>query len=127
LVNNAAIAESGPITEIPMDLLRRMFETNFFAPLKLTQKFVRKFVDEGRRGKIVFTSSIGGVISIPYGGPYAATKHSLEAIAGSMHAELAPFIPKETGLFRNVVPQAAEDLVKRLRHDTWVSTITLPT
>src|SRR4026209_2800300 len=26
LVNNAAIAESGPITEIPMELLRRMFE-----------------------------------------------------------------------------------------------------
>jgi short-subunit dehydrogenase len=193
LVNNAAIAESGPITEIPMDLLRRMFETNFFAPLELTQRFVRKFVDEGRGGKIVFISSIGGLISIPYGGPYAATKHSLEAIAGSMHAELAPFgiqvqvinpggyltgfneteaessshwmddrknyvkradvqgffdrilgeepnrmdpqlmanamvdiIPKNTGLFRNVVPQAAEDLVKRLQRDSWVSTITLP-
>src|SRR3984893_1425005 len=91
LVNNAAIAESGPITEIPMELLRRMFEGNFFAPLPLTQGFVRKFIDEGRRGKIVFTSSIGGLISIPYGGPYAATKQALEAIAGSMQAELAPF------------------------------------
>ena len=65
LVNNAAIAESGPITEIPMELLRRMFEGNFFAPLELTQRFVRKFIDEGRPGKIVFTSSIGGLISIP--------------------------------------------------------------
>ena len=91
LVNNAAIAESGPITEIPMELLRRMFEGNFFSQLELTQRFVRKFVDEGRPGKIVFTSSIGGLISIPYGGPYAATKHALEAIAGSMQAELAPF------------------------------------
>ena len=192
LVNNAAIAESGPIAEIPIDLLRRMFETNFFAPLELTQKFARKLVDEGRRGKVVFTSSIGGLISIPFGGPYAATKHALEAIAGSMHAELAPFgiqvqvinpggyltgfneteaesashwmddrknyvkradvqgffdrilgdeqnrmdpqlmadamveiIPSDTGLFRNVVPQAAEDMVKNLQRDTWASTITL--
>jgi NAD(P)-dependent dehydrogenase (short-subunit alcohol dehydrogenase family) len=91
LVNNAAIAESGPITEIPMELLRRMFETNFFAQLELTQKFVRKLIDEGRPGKVIFTSSIGGLISIPFGGPYAATKHALEAIAGSMQAELAPF------------------------------------
>ena len=193
LVNNAAIAESGPITEIPIELLRRMFETNFFAPLELTQKFVRKFIDEGRTGKIVFTSSIGGLISIPYGGPYAATKHALEAIAGSMQAELAPFgiqvqvinpggyltgfneteaesashwmddrknyvkradvqgffdrilgdeqnrmdpqlmadamveiIPKETGLFRNVVPQLAEDMVKSLQRDGWTNTIDLP-
>jgi short-subunit dehydrogenase len=193
LVNNAAIAESGPITEIPMELLRRMFEGNFFAPLQLTQGFVRKFIDEGRRGKIVFTSSIGGLISIPYGGPYAATKHALEAIAGSMQAELAPFgiqvqvinpggyltgfneteaessshwmddrknyvkrvdvqgffarilgdeqnrldpqlmadamvqiIPRETGLFRNVVPQLAEDMVKAVQRDTWANKIDLP-
>jgi NAD(P)-dependent dehydrogenase (short-subunit alcohol dehydrogenase family) len=91
LVNNAAIAESGPITDVPMELMRRIYETNFFAPLELTQKFVRKFIDEGRPGKVVFTSSIGGLISIPFGGPYAATKHALEAIAGSMLAELAPF------------------------------------
>ena len=91
LVNNAAIAESGPITEIPLELLRRVFETNFFAPLELTQRFVRKFIDEGRTGKVIFTSSIGGLIAVPYGGPYAATKHALEAIAGAMHAELAPF------------------------------------
>lgn len=193
LVNNAAIAESGPITEIPMELLRSMFEVNFFAPLELTQKVVRRFIDEGRPGKIVFTSSIGGLISIPYGGPYAATKHSLEAIAGSMQAELAPFgiqvqvinpggyltgfneteaesashwmddrknyvkstdvkdffdrilgveenrmdpqlmadamveiIPKDTGLFRNVVPQLAEDMVKGLQRGAWVNKIDLP-
>src|SRR5262252_3634644 len=186
LVNNAAIAESGPITEIPMELLRRMFEGNFFAQLELTQRFVRKFIDEGRPGKIVFTSSIGGLISIPYGGPYAATKHALEAIAGSMQAELDPFgiqvqvinpggyltgfneteaessshwmddrrnyvksadvqgffdrilgdeqnrldpqlmadamvliIPEDTGLFRNVVPKATEELARNVQRELW--------
>jgi NAD(P)-dependent dehydrogenase (short-subunit alcohol dehydrogenase family) len=59
LVNNAAIGISGPMTEIPMELLRRSFETNFFAPLALTQKIVRKLVGEKRPAKIVFVSSIG--------------------------------------------------------------------
>jgi NAD(P)-dependent dehydrogenase (short-subunit alcohol dehydrogenase family) len=91
LVNNAAVAESGPISEIPLELVRRVFEANFFGPLELTQRFARKLVDEGRTGKIVFTSSIGGLIAVPFGGPYAATKHALEAVAGAMQAELAPF------------------------------------
>jgi len=71
--------------------LRRSFETNFFAPLALTQAVVRKMVEQKRRGKVVFVSSIGGLIAVPYGGPYATTKHALEALAGSMKAELTPF------------------------------------
>ena len=90
LVNNAAIGISGPLSEIPLELLRRSFDTNFFAPLDLTQKVVRKWIDEKRPGKIVFVSSIGGLIAVPFGGPYATTKHALEALAGSMKAELAP-------------------------------------
>jgi NAD(P)-dependent dehydrogenase (short-subunit alcohol dehydrogenase family) len=33
LVNNAGIGEGGPIAEIPLDLVRRNFEVNVFAPL----------------------------------------------------------------------------------------------
>jgi NAD(P)-dependent dehydrogenase (short-subunit alcohol dehydrogenase family) len=36
LVNNAGIGEGGPIAEIPLDLVRRNFEVNVFAPLALT-------------------------------------------------------------------------------------------
>jgi NAD(P)-dependent dehydrogenase (short-subunit alcohol dehydrogenase family) len=90
LVNNAAIGISGPMSEIPLELLRRSFETNFFAPLALTQAVVRRMVEQKRQGKIVFVSSIGGLIAVPYGGPYATTKHALEALAGSMMAELSP-------------------------------------
>jgi hypothetical protein len=39
---------------------------------------------------------------------------------------MVDIIPKETGLFRNVVPQAAEDMVKNLQRDTWTTTITPP-
>src|ERR1700722_12321242 len=40
LVNNAAIGYAGPICEIPLELVRKTFETNFFATLDITQKFI---------------------------------------------------------------------------------------
>src|SRR5260370_20571365 len=84
LVNNAAVGISGPMSEIPLELLRRSFETNFFAPLALTQGVVRKFVDEKRSGKVVFVSSIGGLIAAPCGGPHRTTHQALRAPAGSL-------------------------------------------
>jgi NAD(P)-dependent dehydrogenase (short-subunit alcohol dehydrogenase family) len=91
LVNNAGIAEGGPIAEIPVDLVRRNFETNVFAPLSFTQQVVRRWVHEKTAGKLVFLSSIGGLLSPPGFAAYAATKHAVEAIAEAMQAELKPF------------------------------------
>lgn len=89
LVNNAAMGEGGPISEIPLDLVRKVFDVNVFGTLALTQGFVRQMVKQGH-GKVVFVSSIAGLVSGAYLAPYAASKHALEAIAESMHRELAP-------------------------------------
>ena len=91
LVNNAGIGEGGPIAEIPLDLVRRNFEVNVFAPLGLTQKVVRRWVEARVAGKVVFISSMGGLFSPPGFAAYAATKHALEAIAEAMQPELKPF------------------------------------
>lgn len=91
LFNNAAIGEAGPVSEMPIDLVRRSFETNLFAPLALTQGFVAKWVAARRPGKVVFCSSISGLLTPAGVGVYAATKHALEAIAEAMQQELAPF------------------------------------
>jgi short-subunit dehydrogenase len=91
LVNNAGIGEAGPIAEIPIDLVKRNFEVNVFAPLALTQRIVKKWVSARTAGKVVFVSSMGGLFSPPGFAAYAATKHALEAIAEAMQAELKPF------------------------------------
>jgi NAD(P)-dependent dehydrogenase (short-subunit alcohol dehydrogenase family) len=91
LVNNAGIGEGGPIAEIPVDLVRRNFEINVFAPLDFTQRIVRKWVMNKTTGKVVFVSSIGGLFSPPGFAAYAATKHAVEAIAEAMQGELKPF------------------------------------
>jgi NAD(P)-dependent dehydrogenase (short-subunit alcohol dehydrogenase family) len=90
LVNNAGTGEAGPIAEIPLDLVRRNFEVNVFAPLAFTQQFVRTWVLAKKPGKVVFVSSMGGLFSPPGFAAYAATKHALEAIAEAMQAELEP-------------------------------------
>jgi NAD(P)-dependent dehydrogenase (short-subunit alcohol dehydrogenase family) len=91
LFSNAGVGQSGPVSEIPIDLVRANFETNVFAPLALAQGFIRRFVDEKRPGKIVFTSSMGGLFTPAGFGAYCATKHALEAIAESLSEELRPY------------------------------------
>ncbi|MDR2238127.1 MAG: SDR family oxidoreductase [Chryseobacterium sp.] len=91
LISNAGIMEGGPIAEQPVDLIRSMFEINVFGALELAQGFVRKFIDKKQAGKIVFTSSMGGLWTVPYVAAYCASKHALESIAEGLKTELAPF------------------------------------
>src|SRR5258708_6385424 len=89
-LSNAGTMEAGPIAELPLDLLRSMFEVNFFGSVALAQDFAAKMVQKGR-GKIVFVSSMAGLVTVPYSAGYSATKHALEAVAEGLKAELAPF------------------------------------
>ena len=91
LFSNAGIGEAGPVFEIPVDHVRRNFETNVFAPLSLAQQFIAKFINEKRKGKVVFTSSMGGLFTPAGFGIYVSTKHALEAIAEAMSAELKKY------------------------------------
>ena len=81
LFSNAGIGESGPVFEIPLDLVRNNYETNVFAPLDLSQQFINKWINAGKKGKIVFTSSMGGLFTPSGYGIFVSTKHALEAIA----------------------------------------------
>ncbi|MEQ5818157.1 SDR family oxidoreductase [Halomonas sp. SCS19] len=89
VVANAAIGETGPLAEIPVDRVRRVFETNVFSTLEFVQPYAREFVERGK-GKIVLTSSIAGFTTFPYLGPYVASKHALEGMAQLLYEELAP-------------------------------------
>src|SRR5918998_4914524 len=90
LWNNAGQGEAGPVWEIPIDLVRKNYEVNVFLPLVLTQGIVRNWVSEGKRGKVVFTSSMGGLFTPANWGTYVSTKHALEAIAEALRQELRP-------------------------------------
>jgi NAD(P)-dependent dehydrogenase (short-subunit alcohol dehydrogenase family) len=91
LWNNAGIGESGPVFEIPLDLVRRNYEINVFLPLALTQGFVRNWIAQEKPAKVVFTSSMGGLFTPANWGVYVSTKHALESVAEAMQQELAPY------------------------------------
>jgi NAD(P)-dependent dehydrogenase (short-subunit alcohol dehydrogenase family) len=87
VVLNAAIGETGPIAEIPLERVRRVFEVNVFRTLAIAQAFAPRLVAKGA-GKIVFVSSVAGFQAFPFLAPYVASKHALEAIAQLMRDEM---------------------------------------
>jgi NAD(P)-dependent dehydrogenase (short-subunit alcohol dehydrogenase family) len=91
LWNNAGMGEAGPVWEIPVDIVRKNYEVNVFLPLILTQGVVQRWVREGKKGKVVFTSSMGGLFTPANWGTYVSTKHALEAFAEAMQQELSSY------------------------------------
>jgi len=89
LINNAAIGESGPLIEMPMDRLRRNFETNVFATIELSQQLAHAMVQRGA-GSIIFIGSLAGRLSMPFMGVYSMTKFSLKAAVDALRYELRP-------------------------------------
>lgn len=89
LVNNAAIGETGPLIEVPMDRLRKNFETNVFSTIELSQRFARRMVERSS-GRIVFIGSLAGRLAMPFMGPYVMTKFALEGAVDALRIELRP-------------------------------------
>jgi NAD(P)-dependent dehydrogenase (short-subunit alcohol dehydrogenase family) len=88
LINNAGAGQTGPMADVPIDRVRRLFEVNVFGTLAMTQSVLPRMIAKGA-GRIIIVSSIAGVMSGPAFGPYSMTKHALEAMGKAMRAELA--------------------------------------
>jgi NAD(P)-dependent dehydrogenase (short-subunit alcohol dehydrogenase family) len=92
LINNAGIAVAGPLMHIPLDEFKHQFNVNLFGLLDVTQKFLpllgADFNASHPPGRIVNISSVSGKIVYPFLGPYAASKHALEALSDALRREL---------------------------------------
>lgn len=90
LIDNAAIGQTGPMADVPMDRMRRIFEVNVFGTLAVTQAVIPQMVTRGS-GRIIIVSSIAGHLVAPTFGPYSMTKFALEAMGKALRSELAGF------------------------------------
>jgi len=110
LVNNAGYSQSGAVESVPMDAVRRQFETNVLGLIALTQMALPR-MREQRWGKIVNIGSMGGRLTLPGGGMYHATKYALEAISDALRFEVRGFgidvILLEPGLITTEFGEAA--------------------
>jgi NAD(P)-dependent dehydrogenase (short-subunit alcohol dehydrogenase family) len=90
LVHNAGIAAVGCVEEMPFDACERLFRTNLFGPMRLTQELLPSMRTAGR-GRIVVISSQGGIRGMPSISAYSAAKGALERWAEALAEEVAPF------------------------------------
>src|SRR3954453_18924970 len=90
LINNAGYSQSGAIETIPMESVRRQFETNVFGLMRMCQ-LVLPGMRRAGSGRIVNLSSMGGKLTFPGGGIYHATKHAVEALSDALRFEVREF------------------------------------
>ena len=87
LVNNAGGSQIGPVEEVPVEAMRRLFEQNLLGSVRLTQGLLPG-MRARRGGRIIFISSYAGVSPVPFLSVYAATKAALTALARGLRQEV---------------------------------------
>jgi NAD(P)-dependent dehydrogenase (short-subunit alcohol dehydrogenase family) len=88
LVNNAGVGDTWPLEFVPLEKFRAIFEVNVFGVLAVTQAMLPLL--RKSHGRIVNIGSVGGMISLPFGGSLTASKHAIEALTDSLRMELWP-------------------------------------
>jgi len=89
LVNNAGVAVPGPLETLPIDDFKRQIAVNLTAQVAVTQAMLPAV--RNARGRIVFITSIGGLMAFPMFGAYHAAKFGLEAVGDVFRQELRPW------------------------------------
>lgn len=90
LVNNAGYSQSGAVESVPMEVVRRQFETNVFGLVRMCQLALPGMRRQGW-GRIINISSMGGRLVFPGGGFYHGTKFAVEAISDALRYEVKGF------------------------------------
>ena len=89
LVNNAGIGVGGPLELLSVSDFRHQIEVNLIGQVAVTQAFIPAL--RQARGRLVFISSIGGLVATPYMSPYHASKFGIEAVGDVLRQELRQF------------------------------------
>lgn len=93
LVNNAGIAVSGPLQFVEIADVRYQLEVNVIGTLMVSQAFLpllgAKQPVHTNPGKIINISSISGIFSTPFMGPYCMSKYAVESMSDIFRRELS--------------------------------------
>jgi len=87
LFNNAAFGQPGAVEDLSREVLRYQFETNLFGTHELTNSLIPLMRKQGH-GRIIYNSSVLGMVAMSYRGAYNASKFALEGLADTLRLEL---------------------------------------
>ncbi|MBV6492192.1 MAG: putative oxidoreductase SadH [Turneriella sp.] len=86
IINNAGIAQVGPFGEIPLDRWEKLMAINLISPMRICHYFLPDMAARGS-GHIVNISSVAGIVPMPGGAPYTASKHGLKGFSDAMRID----------------------------------------
>ena len=93
LYNNAGIPQTGGVEAIAPDEYRRVIDANLVGPFLMTQAAIpalRQTAEAGGNASILFTASIQALMVRAGYTAYAASKHGVAGLVGSIALEYAP-------------------------------------
>lgn len=115
VVNNAAIIDFWPMVELEDQELRRSFEANVLGVQRVVRESVPLLADS--RGRIVNISSLSGLVSTKFVGPYEMSKFALEAYSDNLRRELKGYgvtvVVVEPGGFRTNYAKTTAKVIQR--------------
>lgn len=90
LINNAGFGIAGAVETTEVKNAKKQFDVNFFGAVNMTNAIL-PYMRKKLKGKIINTSSIAGLIPIPFQAYYSSSKAALDNWAGALRLELKPF------------------------------------
>ncbi len=87
LFNNGAFGQPGAVEDLSREVLRYQFETNLFGTHELTNLLIPVMRRQGY-GRIIYNSSVLGLVALKYRGAYNASKFALEGLVDTLRLEL---------------------------------------
>jgi short-subunit dehydrogenase len=116
LINNAGFSVRGAVEDVSLASIRRLFEVNLFALIRVTQACLPG-MRRLRQGTIVNLSSIVGKFPFPTSGPYSATKHAVESISDALRMEVRPFGIRVVTIRPGVIATEFNEVANKLTGD----------
>jgi short-subunit dehydrogenase len=90
VVNNAGINHFGPVTEVTLDEIRSVFETNVIGLVAVTQAAFPHMAQR-RAGRFINIGSVVGLLPTPFAAAYCASKAAVHSLSEVFRMEAKPF------------------------------------
>lgn len=90
LIANAGMGISGPVELTSKEASRRIMDVNFFGQVYVAQA-VLPYMRTQKSGTIVFVSSVGAPIALPYQAFYSASKSAVNSVALALRNEVREY------------------------------------
>ena len=88
LINNAGLSQRALIAETTMQTERAIMEVDYFSQVFFTKTVLPTFLKQ-KSGRVVFVSSVAGLLGTQYRASYSAAKAAIHMWANSLRAEVS--------------------------------------